>query len=189
MLLLAGILSLATFLRLYRLDLSWFYGDTARDLTIATEVATGQHWPLLGPVLSQSQAYLGPAYFYLLAVPYVVVKHPLAGAYFIALCNVGAIYVLFHFAQTFFGRAVAVGASALFAVFPLALWSARTIWNPGFLPLFTLLFMRALYALIVHEHSRALVALLPLLAILMQLHFSAVSLLIVVLLALVLFRP
>ena len=187
--LLAGILALAAFLRLYRLDLVWFHTDAVRDVTIASDIATGQSFPLLGPVMFRTQAFMGPAYFYLLAVPFVFGRHPLVGAYCIALSNVVAVYVLFHFATAFFGRAVAVVAATLFAVFPLAVLSARAIWNPGFLPLFTLLFMHALYALIVRGHSRALIALLPLLAILLQLHFTTVALAVVALLAGLLFRP
>ena len=187
--LLGGILSVAAFLRLYRLDLSWFYLDQARDVVIASDIASSRHFPLLGPLMFQTEASLGPAYYYFLAIPYFFVGQPLAGAGFIALTNVAAVYLLFRFCRAFFDLTVAVVATTLFAVFPLAVLSARTIWNPGFVPLFTLLFMYALFALVVREDSRAVMALAPLLAILVQLHFTAVSLSVLVLVAVVLFRP
>ena len=50
---------------------------------------------------------------------------------------------------------VAAYAAAFFAVFPLAIFSSRLVWHTGLLPLFTILFMRALFAVIAALRGRA----------------------------------
>ena len=42
--------------------------DFARDIGIALEIANGERWPLYGPLLN-GNLHLGPAWYYLLAVP------------------------------------------------------------------------------------------------------------------------
>jgi hypothetical protein len=188
-LLLVGILCLGAFLRLYRLDLTWFHGDQARDVSIASSIALGRSLPLLGPIINQTQAALGPLYFYLMALPYVFSSAPIAGASFIAGANIIALFLCYRFVRMMFGPDVALKATALFAVFPLAVLSSRSMWNPGWLPLFTILFFRALYSVVVRGHSGSIIAVFSLLAILVQLHLTAVSFAVVTLVALMVFRP
>jgi len=80
-------------------------------------------------------------------------------------------------------------ASALFAVFPLAVVSARVLWNPALVPLFTLLFMRAVYGVIVDGRSRWVIAASAAFAVLTQLHVATIALGAVGLIAWALFRP
>ena len=81
---LALLLGLAALTRLYRLDLIWFTADQIRDVSTASAIAAGHAAPLLGPGISLTDAFLGPFYFYLLAVPFVLARDPLIAAYFIA---------------------------------------------------------------------------------------------------------
>ncbi len=46
--------------------------DSGRDLAHAWWIARGDHWPLLGPSINGADL-LGPAWFYLLALPYAIV--------------------------------------------------------------------------------------------------------------------
>src|SRR5262245_465273 len=186
---LGGILAVGALLRLYRLDLTWFNLDQARDVAVASSIIAGKSVPLLGPSIGNTQAFLGPLYFYLIAIPYSFARDPIAGAYFIALSNIAAIALLYQFVKECFDPSIALRATALYAVFPLALISSRVLWNPGFLPLFTVLFMRALYGVIMKGHSRSFIVLLALLAILLQLHMTTVSLVAIALLAFLVFRP
>jgi 4-amino-4-deoxy-L-arabinose transferase-like glycosyltransferase len=188
-LLLLGILVVAAFLRLYRIDLTWFFLDQLRDVSVASSIAAGHSFPLLGPWIGWTNAYLGPLYFYLIAVPFLFTAHPLGAVVAMALANVLAIAVLYRFAAQYFGVPAALIACGLFAVFPLAVVSARVLWNPALIPLFTLLFVSALYGVIVDGRSRPVIAASAALAVLTQLHVSTTALGAVALIAGAIFRP
>ena len=98
-LVLAGILCVAALARLSRLDLTWFFLDQARDVSIASGIAAGHAFPLLGPRIGWTGAYLGPLYYYLLAIPLLLASDPLAGVAFVALSNVVATWLLYRFAR------------------------------------------------------------------------------------------
>ncbi|HVQ78044.1 MAG TPA: hypothetical protein VMT79_21195 [Candidatus Binatia bacterium] len=161
--------------RLYRLDLTWFFLDQARDVAAAAAIARGEALPLLGPRIGWTDAYLGPLYYYVLAVPFLFTANPLAGAVFVAASNVAAAIALYRFARRFWGDVAALAAAALFGVFPLAVWSSRLVWHTGLLPLGTVLFMRSLFAVAVEGRSVAAIPMLGLLAVLTQLHLTTVA--------------
>lgn len=186
---LAAILGMAAFLRLYRLDLTWFHLDQVRDVSSASLIASGQALPLLGPHIGGTGAYLGPFYFYFLSVPFLFARDPSVAAVLIAISNILAIVLAYFFIREYFAASIALMASALFAVFPLVILSSQVAWNSGLVPLFTIVFMRELYALVVKGHSSSVVWLLALLAILTQLHLATVAFAAVLLLACALFRP
>lgn len=186
---LAGILGVGTLLRLYRLDLTWYFLDQVRDVAAATAIASGASFPLLGPLVGWTHGRLGPLYFYLIAPPFVLSGAPLAGVAFVALANALAIFLLYRLARDLFGSGVALAAAACFAVFPLAVLSSRVLWNPALIPLFTVLFLRALFAVVVGRRSRAIIGAFASLAVLTQLHLTTVSLGVVALVALAVWRP
>ena len=186
---LTGILSVGAFVRLYRLDLTWYFLDQVRDVSTAAAIASGKSFPLLGPLVGWTHGRLGPLYFYLIAPPFLVSGAPLAGVVFVALANVLAIFLLYRLARDLFGSGAALAAAALFAVFPLAVLSSRVLWNPALIPLFTVLFMRALFGVVVNGRSRAVIGVFAFLAILTQLHLTTASLGVVAVLAFLVWRP
>lgn len=186
---LGGVLLAAAIVRLYRIDLTWFFLDQVRDISTASNIVAGKSFPLVGPLVGWTHGHLGPLYYYIVAIPFAFTSNPMAGAVFVVLANVLAVFLLHRFAKEFFGASTALIAAALFAVFPLAVISSRVLWNPGLVPLFTLLFMRALFDLIVNGRSRAVPWALALLAVLTQIHLTTVALGGVALLAVALFRP
>jgi len=186
---LAAILGVGALVNLYRLDLAWFANDQVRDAQIVHALLAGRSFPLVGPLVGGTTSHLGPLYFYLIALPYLVTKDPLAGTVFVAFLKVGAILLLYRFARGFFGAHVALAASALFAVFPPAVLSARVQWNPGMLPFFTIAFIWMLCALGADGESSAVVGLLVVLAVLTQLHMTTVPLVLVAIAAVMTTRP
>ncbi len=186
--LLGGILAAAAFTRLYRLDLTWYFLDQVRDVSTAVAIASGERFPLVGPLIGWTHGRLGPLYFYLIAPPFLVSGSPMAGVLFVALAGVLAVFLLYQFARDLFGRPAALAAAALFAVFPLAVLSGRVLWNPALIPLFTVLLMRSLFA-VVGGRSRAIVGVSACLAVLTQLHLSTACLVAVTLAALAIWRP
>jgi hypothetical protein len=186
---LAAIVAVAAIVRFYRLDVTWFFLDQVRDVSIAAGIATGTSFPLLGPRIGWTEAYLGPLYFYVLAIPLSITRDPVAGIAFVAAFHLAALLALYRFAREFFGSGVALYASALFAVFPLTAFSSRLVWHAGLLPPLVVLYMHALYRLIIRGESTAVIALFALLAVLSQLHLASIALGGVALGAVVLFRP
>jgi hypothetical protein len=134
-------------------------------------------------------AYLGPLYFYLLALPVSVSLDPLAPVVFVALVQLGAVLALYRFAAEFWGARVGAYAGALFAVFPLTLFSGRLVWHVGLLPLLVVWTMHALCRLVVRGSSAAVVPLAALVAMATQMHLTAVALAVVAVLAVLAFRP
>jgi 4-amino-4-deoxy-L-arabinose transferase-like glycosyltransferase len=185
----AAILALAAIVRFYRVDLTWFFLDQVRDVSVAAGIATGASFPLLGPRIGWTEAYLGPLYFYVLAVPFSISRDPVAGIVFVAAFHLAAVLALYRFAREFFGPGVALYASAFFAVFPLTAFSSRLVWHAGLLPPLVVLYMHALYRLIIRGQSTAVIALLALLAVLTQFHLASIALGGVALVAVVAFRP
>jgi 4-amino-4-deoxy-L-arabinose transferase-like glycosyltransferase len=186
---LASILALAAIVRFYRVDLTWFFLDQVRDVSVAANIAAGASFPLLGPRIGWTEAYLGPLYFYLLAIPFSISRDPVAGIIFVAAFHLVALLALYRFAREFFGASVALYASAFFAVFPLTVFSSRLVWHTGLLPPLIILYMHALFRLIIRGQSAAVVALFALLAVLTQLHLTSIALGGVALVAVVVFRP
>ena len=175
-LIVVGILCIAVFVRLYRIDLTWYFLDHVRDVSTAIAIASAKAFPLVGPLIGWTSGRLGPLYFYLIAPPFAITHDPIAGFVFVALVNVLAVFLCYRFAHLYFGTPVALVASALFAVFPLGVFSSRVLWNPALVPLFTLLFMRALFAVVVAGRSRAIIGLFASLAILTQIHLTTAAL-------------
>src|SRR2546428_9221921 len=75
-LILTTIVAVGAVVRFYRLDLTWFFLDHVRDVSTATAIAAGTSFPLLGPRVGWAEAYLGPLYFYLLAIPFSIARDP-----------------------------------------------------------------------------------------------------------------
>ncbi len=186
---LAAIFAAGAAIRFYRLDLTWFLLDQVRDVSAAAGIATGTSYPLLGPRIGWTDAYLGPLYHYLLAIPLSLTGDPVAGAVFISLSHLVALLALYRFAKEFYGARVALFASALFAVFPLTLFSSRLVWHAGLLPPLVILYMHALYRLVLKGQSAAVVLLLALLAVMTQVHLTSIALAAVALVAMLWFRP
>src|SRR5207237_7466388 len=122
-------------------------------------------------------------------LPFLVQRDALGGAVFVVLLSLVAVLTLYRFAREYFGSGVALIAAWCFAVFPPAVITSRTLWNPGPLPLFVVLLMWALHALVINGRSRAVIGVLACLAVLTQLHASTVALAIVAVLVCDIHRP
>ena len=186
--LLATILLVGAWARLSGLDLGWFILDQARDTIEAIKIASGQSFPLVGPV-AQGLYSLGPLYYYLLAIPFWFSKDPSGGILFLSLLNLFAVYLTYKFGKAFFNERVGLIAAALYALFPMAVVSSKALWNPGFIPFFTILFCYALFRFLVGGSPWGLVGALVVLACLLQIHLTALALGLLLLVGFVLLRP
>ena len=186
----AVVLLLAAYVRLSHPELAWFGVDQARDTQAALDIVAGRSFPLLGVELTGGPGHTwGPAYFYLIAIPFAVSRDPVVAVAFLGALGVASLVLTYRFAVLFFGRAVALLSLALISTYPLAVIESKALWNVAPVPLFAVVFFHALFSLTVHRRSVAIIPALAVLGVLLQFHLSAISLVVVLVLALVLFRP
>jgi hypothetical protein len=187
-LVLAAVLGAAVWARLGALDLGWFMMDQARDAVEALKIVESGRLPLVGPIARDLYA-LGPLYYYLLAPAFWISKDPAVAVFLIGGLNLVAVYLTYRLGREFFSVTTGLVAAALYAVFPMAVISTRSMWNPGLVPFFTAVFVYATYRFMVGRRPWGLTAALAALACLLQVHLSSLALVLVFVTALLLFRP
>jgi 4-amino-4-deoxy-L-arabinose transferase-like glycosyltransferase len=171
---LVGILGLAAWLRLRKLDLVEFKLDEANAVDLARQVLDGD---FLTVGLVSSVGALNPPFFiYLTAIPLAFRDDPLAATGFIGALAVVAVGLTYWVLRPRFGALVALVAAALFATGPWAVLYGRKIWAQDALPVFTISLLWSLFCVLERRRSRAVAAVPVLLCLTFQLNFSAVAL-------------
>ncbi len=141
---LAAILLIGAFVRLYKInEYMTFLGDEGRDVIIVRRLLTEFHTPLIGPGTSIGNMYLGPAYYYMMAIPLLLANfNPVGPAIFIALLGIITIFFLWFVIREFFpSKKIHTGAliaSFLYAISPVVIIYSRSSWNPNIMPFFAL---------------------------------------------------
>lgn len=146
-LLLLGILALALFLRLYRIDgFMTFLGDEGRDVRIVRDLITKGDLVFIGPQTSVGNMYLGPLYYYMMAPAlFLSGLNPVGPAIMVALISVITVFFTWYVTREWFGKVAAAVAALLYAVSPIAIIYGRTSWNPNPMPIFALLAIYGIY--------------------------------------------
>jgi hypothetical protein len=161
--------------RLTYLNLSEFKADEARASALAVAFLEGRALPLIG--IPSSVGINNPAAFvYLLAIPYAVSRDPVVATGFVGLLGVVAAVLTYRFCRTYFDRRTAQVAALLYASAPWAVVYERKLQAQDVVPFFTLLWVMAVFALVQTGDPRQLVWVALWLALLVQLHFSALAL-------------
>ena len=184
--LLVLILLLAAALRLGWPGVSEFKLDEARLSLLALETARGERLPLYG-ITSSVGIPNPPASVYLFAIPYFFSSDPTLATLFVGLLNVSAVALAWGLARRYFGAWAGLAAALLYAASPWGVIYSRTIWAQDALPPFVLLTVIAgVRGFVDHEGAAARapatrpwkyqVAHLALLAVTVQIHLGAVSL-------------
>lgn len=141
------ILLIAALLRLYRIDdYMTFLGDEGRDTLIIKRILTTGDIPLIGPPTSVGNMYLGPLYYYMMAVPMAIFwLNPVAAAVQVALIGTATVGLIYYLSREWFGKLAAITASILYALSPVNIVYSRSSWNPNPAPFFALLFVLGFY--------------------------------------------
>ncbi|MCL4366170.1 glycosyltransferase family 39 protein, partial [Patescibacteria group bacterium] len=149
LLILGAILLLAAFLRFYRLeDYMTFLGDEGRDAIVIKNMFTAYHFPLIGPPTSVGNIYLGPLYYYMMAIPMgIFYLNPAAAAGMNALLGVVTVALIYYLGKLWFNRQAGLIAAYLYAISPVTITYSRSSWNPNPAPLFALISIFSLYKL------------------------------------------
>lgn len=139
--LLVVILILGAVFRLYKIDqYMTFLGDEGRDVLIVRNLLVHADPILIGPGTSIGGMYLGPLYYYLIAIPLFLANYsPVGPAIFVALLGVFTIWFIWKVGSEMFGSRVGYFAASLYAISPTVIIFSRSSWNPNVMPFFALL--------------------------------------------------
>lgn len=170
-------LFLAAVLRLAWTGIVEFKRDEATLSRLALDLAAGEHFTWLG--IGSSVGFPNsPLVVYLFSIPYLVSDNPLIATLFVAFLNIIAVALLWKLTRRYFGSEAALIAAIFYAVSPWAAIFSRKIWAQDVLAPFVLLTVATGILGYVDPHPKrwAQVFHLPLLAVTVQLHLGAVTL-------------
>lgn len=183
------ILAIAAFLRLYLImDYMTFLGDEGRDVLIVYKILHGD-LTLLGPTASVGGFFLGPIYYYFMA-PFLWLfnYNPVGPAVMVALFGIATVWLVYKVGKEFFGASVGLIASTLYAISPLVVTYSRSSWNPNPMPFFSLLTLYLIYKAIRNNSSKLFIISGVLFGIVLQLHYLALFLGVIIFLYILLHR-
>lgn len=169
------ILFLGTFFRLYHLrETAMFLGDQGRDAIIAKDIIKNGDIALIGPVTSVGNMYLGPFYYYFMALGLAFTyPDPIGPAVEVALVGIATIPLVFFITKKMFGNSSAWIATIIFTCSSIAIDQVRFSWNPNIAPTVGLLIFYLAYQLMREKKYTSIVWLAVAFAILIQLHYMA----------------
>jgi 4-amino-4-deoxy-L-arabinose transferase-like glycosyltransferase len=171
---LAGILGLAAWLRLRELELVELKFDEAAAIDLARRLLDGT-FPTVG--LASSVGALNPPLFvYLTAIPLAVDDNPLAATAFVGLLAVLAAALTYAVLRPRFGALAALAACAFFATAPWAVVAGRKVWAQNLLPLVTVALLWTLFVVLERRRTKVVLLVPVLLCLAFQLNFSALAL-------------
>lgn len=141
------ILSLALFLRIYRLpELMQFIGDQAWFYISARDWLISGSFPLVGIASSHPWLHQGAYWTYMLAAIFSVSNfHPLAPAYFSAFLGVVTVFLMYLVSSKMFTKRIGLIAASLYAVSPLIVMHDRMPYHTNPIAPLSLLFVYTVY--------------------------------------------
>lgn len=169
------ILISGAFLRLYRLsETATFQGDQGRDAIIVQRIFTERDVPLIGPVTSVGNMYLGPLYYYYMAPwLWLTFPDPIGPVYGVAMVSVLGLWLTYRFGKEMFGQTVGIIAVFLTALMPTAIEASRFSWNPNPQPVVALILYWSLFRMLKRDQPAYLLLATGTFAVLIQLHYIA----------------
>lgn len=138
---LVAVISLAVFLRAYKLsEYMTFLGDEGRDVIVIKKILTEGNLPFIGPPTSVGNIYLGPFYYYMMIIPLAIFwLNPVAAAGMNVLIGTATVVLIYYLGKIWFGRGGALIAAYLYAISPVTITYSRSSWNPNPAPFFSLI--------------------------------------------------
>jgi 4-amino-4-deoxy-L-arabinose transferase-like glycosyltransferase len=172
---LALILLLAAILRLGAPGITEFKRDEGNLAQLALELAHGRDLPLLG-LSSSVNVPNPPISVYLFAVPFALSDSPMVATVFVGVLNVIAVGLVWGLARRYYGPVAAITAGILYAAAPWAAIYSRKIWAQDLLPPFVV--ATVFTGLLGYGEGKrwARWAHWPLLALTVQIHYGAFTL-------------
>jgi hypothetical protein len=172
---LALILLVAAILRLGAPGITEFKRDEGNLAQLALDMAHGRSLPLLG-LSSSVNVPNPPISVYLFAVPFVFSDSPIPATLFVGALNVIAVGLAWALARRYYGPGAAITAGVLYAASPWAVIYSRKIWAQDLLPPFVV--ATVFTGLVGYGEGKRWARWVhwPLLAITVQIHYGAFTL-------------
>lgn len=137
-----ALVALALALRLPNISThATFSFDQVQDLRVVGEMVKSHTPLLLGPIVRGDYGgfYLGPWYYYLLALPVAVFgPSPLVLSAVSLTLDLVLVFLLYRYAGLRWGRGAALVVGIIAACSPLLIQNSYTAWNVSLIPLWTL---------------------------------------------------
>lgn len=142
------ILIIATFLRLYRIDiLMRFIWDEGRDMLAIRNIIINHDLTLFGPFneVAGHKDFFGVFHYYLMLPSlWLADFNPVGPAVFTALLGVMAIGLTYYWLKKFLDKKTSLAICALLAVSPLVVRFNQWAWNPNSVGFFSIIYLIAL---------------------------------------------
>ncbi len=169
------IIAFSIFFRVYRVDaLLGFYYDQGRDALKVQEILTLKDFPAIGPTTGIAGLFLGPFWFYFLALFYFIGRgSPIVAASFIALFDAASVYLIYLLGKDFFDRRIGLLGALFWGFSYYLIRSARWFSNPSPLPFFVFLLLYALGQVIFKKKDKYLLLIAFCLAVSLQLEAAS----------------
>lgn len=178
--LLWSILLLGLFLRFYRLfETAMFVGDQGRDYLAARDIILDRRLTFVGPQTSIPWLYLGPFFYYFLALFLILGKfNPIWPVLGTAFFGVLGVYLIFILGRRLFNEKVGLLSAFFYAISPYAVLQSRISLHPSIYPFFVILYFLSLMENLNQKRKKILWALILVASFLVavQLHLSAILL-------------
>jgi 4-amino-4-deoxy-L-arabinose transferase-like glycosyltransferase len=172
---LAGILCVAAFVRLYDLSLMELRHDSAFWAMEGQRIVNGGYWPLIGQQVGSVRVALanGPLLSYLTAAAFAVAgPDPRVAAGLIAVANVAGVWLTYRLGRHLYSPAVGLIAAALTASAPWLVLYGRMLWPQSLFPFLVPLLLLTFSQGLASRHHKWFVLTGVLLGIGLQLHLS-----------------
>ncbi|MBU0570261.1 glycosyltransferase family 39 protein [Patescibacteria group bacterium] len=173
--LLATILTLAFFVRVYRVDdLLRFYYDQGRDALVIWKLWHEGRPFLIGPVTGLQGIFLGPFYYYLIAPFYLIGGgNPVYPAVFLSFLSTLAILMLYVLGKEMYSRATGIFAATIGAFSYYIVLHSRWLSNPNPILLTSLLLLYSMWKVIQDKNSKWWIAIAFFVGISLQLESAS----------------
>jgi hypothetical protein len=183
-------LVLGLVVRLWSIGQARFGSEEAWFWSIGRDIATGREFPVLGAPITGSAARLpGAAYFWFLGLTQVPGPSPLRAYAVVSLGGLAALVALSVTVARAFDRATGLAFFLLGALSPWWIVYTNSSWPGYFFPTLCALALVWLPSLVDRPHPGAQAALAFLLVIGFQIHLSLMHYWLMVLVAIVIWRP
>ena len=167
------IILVGAFLRLYRIsEYMIFLGDEGRDAIIVRRLLVNFDPILIGPRTSIGDMYLGPLYYYLIAIPLLLANFsPVGPSVFVALLGVVTIFFIWYVTREWFGWLAGGLSALLYAISPVVITYSKSSWNPNVMPFFALLSIYSVWKLLMGRNYKWLIVTFLSMSFVLQSHY------------------
>lgn len=174
------------FLRFYQMDSKNPFGyDQVDNAWAAKNILVNHEFPLVGMVAKgNSNIYIGPIYYYLIAVSYWIFNmNPIASAVFAGATSIFNFWVIYFVVKNLFSKKMALIALFINTFFLPAILFDRVQWPVNFIPSISLLVFYFLYRVLLGDIKK-LIHLSITVGLSFSVHFTSIFYPIIVLLSL-----